>query len=113
MTGPSPTGKGLGARIRPEHYAPSVYAWLKAGRPDGGIPSGALIIKQMYNDNNGQPGAINGWTIIVKKKGRLPRRLVLGATWIRRNRTAVTDSTAVSFMTRTAWAATHPPVRAS
>ena len=41
---------------------------LKAGRPDGGIPSGALIIKQMYNDNNGQPGAVNGWTIIVKKK---------------------------------------------
>ena len=68
MTGPSPTGKGSVHGFVLNYYAPSVYAWLKAGRPDGGIPSGALIIKQMYNDNNGQPGAINGWTIIVKKK---------------------------------------------
>lgn len=68
MTGPSPSGKGSVHGFVLNYYAPSVYAWLKAGRPDGGIPSGALIIKQMYNDNNGQPGAVNGWTIIVKKK---------------------------------------------
>lgn len=68
MSGPSPTGAGSVHGFVFNYYAPSVYAWLKAGRPDGGIPDGALIIKQMYNDVNGQPGAINGWTIIVKKK---------------------------------------------
>ncbi|MBL8311288.1 MAG: cytochrome P460 family protein [Burkholderiales bacterium] len=68
MSGPSPSGARSVHGFVFNYYAPSVYAWLKAGRPEGGIPDGALIVKQMYNDNNGQPGAINGWTIIVKKK---------------------------------------------
>jgi len=68
MTGPSPSEKGSVHGFVLNYYAPSVYAWLRAGRPDGGIPTGALIIKQMYNDDNGKPGAVNGWTIIVKQK---------------------------------------------
>ncbi len=68
MTGPKPSGAKSVHGFVLNYYAPSVYAWLKAGRPNGGIPTGALIIKQMYNDVGGKPGAINGWTIIVKKK---------------------------------------------
>lgn len=67
MTGPMPNGTGSVHGFVLNYYAPSVYAWLKAGRPNGGIPDGALIIKQMYNDDNGKPGAINGWTIIIKQ----------------------------------------------
>jgi hypothetical protein len=67
MTGPMPNGTGSVHGFVLNYYAPSVYAWLKAGRPKAGIPDGALIIKQMYNDDNGKPGAINGWTIIIKQ----------------------------------------------
>ncbi len=67
MSGPSPSGVKSVHGFVFNYYAPSVYAWLKAGRPNGMIPSGALVIKQMYNDDNGKPGAINGWTVMVKK----------------------------------------------
>jgi hypothetical protein len=67
MTGPSPSGARSVHGFVQNYYAPSVYAWLKAGRPDGGIPTGAIIIKQMYDDDGGKPGQINGWTVMVKK----------------------------------------------
>lgn len=68
MTGPMPSGTASVHGYVLNFYAPSVYAWLKAGRPNGGIPDGALILKQMYNDDNGNVGAINGWALIVKQK---------------------------------------------
>jgi Cytochrome P460 len=68
MTGPKPSGAESVHGFVLNYYAPSVYAWLKAGRPNNAIPDGGLIIKQMYNDVGGKPGAINGWTIMVKKK---------------------------------------------
>jgi Cytochrome P460 len=68
MSGPKPSGAESVHGFVLNYYAPSVYAWLKAGRPNNGVPDGAVIIKQMYNDVGGTPGAINGWTIMVKKK---------------------------------------------
>jgi hypothetical protein len=68
MSGPKPSGTESVHGYVLNYYAPSVYAWLQAGRPNNGIPTGALIIKQMYNDVGGKPGAISGWTIMVKKK---------------------------------------------
>lgn len=68
MSGPSPLGTKSVHGFVLNYYAPSVYAWLKAGRPDGGIPDGAVILKQMYTDSNGKPGAVSGWTLMVKKK---------------------------------------------
>jgi hypothetical protein len=67
MSGPNPNGNGSVHGFVLNYYAPSVYEWLKAGRPQAGIPSGAIIIKQMYADNNGTPGNVNGWTVMVKK----------------------------------------------
>lgn len=68
MSGPSPTGKGSVHGYVLNYYSPSVYAWLKAGRPAGGIPDGALILKQMYKDNNGVRGEVSGWALMVKQK---------------------------------------------
>ena len=78
MTGPSPSGKGSVHGFVLNYYAPSVYAWLKAGRPDGGIPSGALIIKQMYQRQ--QRPARRGERLDHhrQKKDASLRRLVLG-----------------------------------
>ena len=68
MSGPSPQGTRSVHGFVLNYYAPSVYTWLKAGRPAGGIPDGAVILKQMYVDNNGKPGAVSGWAMMVKKK---------------------------------------------
>jgi mono/diheme cytochrome c family protein len=68
MSGPSPLGTRSVHGYVLNYYAPSVYAWLKAGRPDGGIPDGAVILKQMYVDNKGKVGDVSGWTMMVKKK---------------------------------------------
>lgn len=68
MSGPSPQGTRSVHGFVLNYYAPSVYAWLKAGRPEGGIPDGAVILKQMYADNNGKPGAVSGWAMLVKQK---------------------------------------------
>ena len=68
MSGPAPSGKASVHGYVLNYYAPSVYTWLKAGRPAGGIPDGALILKQMYADNNGVRGDVNGWALIIKQK---------------------------------------------
>lgn len=69
MSGPAPSGAASVHGYVLNYYAPSVYRWLHAGRPPGGIPDGAVIFKQMYNSNaNGSVGAINGWALIVKQK---------------------------------------------
>jgi len=69
QTGPNKDGSLSVHGYVSNFYAPSVYSWLKAGRPQGGIPDGALIVKQMYNtDANNNPTTVSGWTIIVKKK---------------------------------------------
>ena len=68
MSGPAPSGTASVHGYVLNYYAPSVYAWLKAGRPAGGIPDGAVILKQMYADNNGVAGAPSGWAVIVKQK---------------------------------------------
>lgn len=68
MSGPAPSGKASVHGYVLNYYAPSVYTWLKAGRPAGGIPDGALILKQMYADNNGARGDVNGWALIIKQK---------------------------------------------
>jgi hypothetical protein len=49
-------------------YSPNVYAWLKAGRPMTELADGSIIIKQMFADNKGKPGAVSGWAIMVKQK---------------------------------------------
>ncbi len=68
MSGPLPSATGSVHGYVFNYYAPSVYAWLKAGRPDGVIPDGAVILKQMYTDNNGVIGAVSGWALMVKQK---------------------------------------------
>jgi mono/diheme cytochrome c family protein len=68
MSGPAPSGSASVHGYVLNYYAPSVYAWLKAGRPAGGIPDGAVILKQMYADNGGVIGAPNGWALMVKQK---------------------------------------------
>ena len=69
MSGPAPSGADSVHGYVLNYYAPAVYAWLKAGRPVGGIPDGSVILKQMYNSNpNGSIGAVNGWALVVKKK---------------------------------------------
>jgi len=69
MTGPALSGVDSVHGYVLNYYAPSVYRWLHAGRPAGGIPDGAVILKQMYNSNaNGSVGAVNGWALIVKQK---------------------------------------------
>ena len=69
QTGPKKDGSGSVHGYVSNFYAPSVYDWLKRGRPAGGIPDGAMIVKQMYNtDANNNPTTVSGWTIIVKDK---------------------------------------------
>lgn len=68
MSGPAPSGAASMHGYVLNYYAPSVYAWLKAGRPAGGIPDGAVILKQMYADKGGVRGDPNGWALIVKQK---------------------------------------------
>ncbi len=69
MSGPAASGAASMHGYVLNYYAPSVYRWLHAGRPAGGIPDGAVIIKQMYNSNaNGSVGAVNGWALMVKQK---------------------------------------------
>jgi hypothetical protein len=69
MSGPAPSGTASVHGYVLNYYAPSVYKWLHAGRPAGGIPDGAVIYKQMYNSKpDGSVGAINGWALIVKQK---------------------------------------------
>ena len=68
MSGPHPAdAKASVHGFVKNYYAPSVYAWLKAGRPGKSIPSGALIIKQMYKEAAGKVGAVSGWAVIVKQ----------------------------------------------
>jgi len=56
-------------------YSPAVYEWLKDGRPDGGIPDGAMIIKEMYTppaprytgmSDAELRAAVSQWTVMVK-----------------------------------------------
>ena len=69
MSGPAPSGSASVHGYVLNYYAPSVYAWLHAGRPAGGIPDGAVIFKQMYDIKaDGSHGAVNGWALIVKQK---------------------------------------------
>ena len=68
MSGPVPSDSASVHGFVLNYYAPSVYAWLKAGRPTGGVPDGAVILKQMYADNGGVIGAPNGWALMVKQK---------------------------------------------
>ena len=69
MSGPAPSGAASVHGYVLNYYAPSVYKWLHAGRPPGGVPDGAVIYKQMYSTNpNGSVGAVNGWALIVKQK---------------------------------------------
>ncbi len=68
MSGPAPSGAASVHGYVLNYYAPSVYAWLKAGRPAGGIPDGAVILKQMYADNGGVIGTPSGWALMVKQK---------------------------------------------
>ena len=68
MSGPAPSGAASVHGFVLNYYAPSVYTWLKAGRPAVGIPDGAVILKQMYADNGGQIGAPSGWALVVKQK---------------------------------------------
>jgi hypothetical protein len=68
MSGPRPADQKASVHgyVR-NFYAPSVYEWLKAGRPGKTIPNGALIIKQMYKDVAGKVGDVSGWAVIVKQ----------------------------------------------
>ena len=68
MSGPLPSGTKSVHGYVLNYYAPSVYAWLKAGQPTDGIPDGAVILKQMYADNNGVIGDVSGWALMVKQK---------------------------------------------
>ena len=68
MSGPAPSGTASVHGYVLNYYAPSVYAWLKLGRPAGGIPDGAVILKKMYADNGDSIGAPSGWALIVKQK---------------------------------------------
>ena len=68
MSGPAPSGTASVHGYVLNYYAPSVYSWLKAGRPAGGIPDGAVILKPMYADHGGVIGAPSGWALIVKQK---------------------------------------------
>lgn len=67
MSGPQPGGTKSVHGFVYNYYAPSVYAWLKAERRGKTLPDGALIIKQMYKDVGGAPGAISGWAVMVKQ----------------------------------------------
>lgn len=68
MSGPHPAdAKASVHGFVKNYYAPSVYAWLKAGRSGKSIPSGALIIKQMYKEAAGKVGDVSGWAVIVKQ----------------------------------------------
>ena len=68
MSGPLPSGTKSVHGYVLNYYAPSVYAWLKAGQPPNSIPDGAVIIKQMYKDNAGVIGDVSGWALMVKQK---------------------------------------------
>jgi len=56
-------------------YSPEVYEWLVDGRPDGGIPDGAMIIKEMYPppaaryagmSDDELRATVSEWTVMVK-----------------------------------------------
>ena len=68
MSGPLPDGTRSVHGFVFNYYSPSVYEWLKADRPDNGLPDGAIVIKQMYDDDHGKAGKINGWAIMIKQK---------------------------------------------
>jgi hypothetical protein len=48
------------------YYSPAVVAWLQSGRPPEGIPDGAMIVKEMYEDPKGQ--TVDGWAYMAKYK---------------------------------------------
>jgi len=56
-------------------YSPEVYQWLQDGRPDNGIPDGAMIIKEMYNppaaryqgmSDTELRNEVKQWTVMIK-----------------------------------------------
>lgn len=48
------------------YYSPAVVAWLKAGRPVGGPADGALIVKEMFTWEGGEP---SGRAAMLKQRG--------------------------------------------
>lgn len=57
------------------YYSPEVYEWLVDGRPDNGIPDGAMIIKEMYPPPAARyadmtdeelRATVSEWTVMVK-----------------------------------------------
>lgn len=52
-------------------YSSAVVDWLRAGRPEGGIPEGAIIVKEMYQTAAGTPvgDKLLGYATMMKRKG--------------------------------------------
>lgn len=64
-TGPTRGARAPHGKVR-VWYAPQVYEWLKQGRPQGGIPDGSLIYKEMFDWDTEKPA---GGAYMLKQSG--------------------------------------------
>lgn len=48
------------------YYSPQVHRWLLAGRPPGGIPDRAMIVKENYPALEKDGDTLSGWTTMVR-----------------------------------------------
>jgi hypothetical protein len=55
-------------RVR-AYYSPEVYSWLVAGRPEGGLPTGAMVVKENYHPLPEQGDELWLWTTMVRVPG--------------------------------------------
>jgi hypothetical protein len=65
-TGPKPGPSAPHGKVR-VYYSPEILAWLERGRPQGGIPDGAFIYKEMFD---WETGRYTGGAYMLRQRGK-------------------------------------------
>lgn len=50
------------------YYSPEVWKWMKDKNRQGEIPTGSMIVKEMYNPPATEGSPLTSWTVMVKDK---------------------------------------------
>ena len=73
QTGPAIDGVQYGVHGNAKvYYSPEAATWLRRGRPaNAPLPDGTLLVKEQYGGASAQePGALEGWTFMLKNRGQ-------------------------------------------